>query len=109
MDEAGVSQRELARRLAGGEASSRRRENVRRQVAKWLNGTRPGLENAEKLAKVLKTPEDYFVTERRDRADELAELREAFDELRLELQGRVDRLEKRLERQARPRGARGVG
>lgn len=64
----GVSQRKLARLIAGEAADERRVENERRQLGKYLSGqVSPNLAKARLLAQLLDQPDDYFVTERRAR------------------------------------------
>lgn len=95
MAEAGISQRELARRMA---ASAEKRESMRRQIAKWLDTTKPEPPNAKRLAAELGKPADYFVTARRKRADQLAELVERMQAT----QARLRRLERRVDEVLKP-------
>jgi transcriptional regulator with XRE-family HTH domain len=81
-----LSQRELARLLAGPDAEPRRVENERRQIAKYLAGQHaPSIERARVLAELLDKPADYFIdpAEARTRlADQLVGLVGLVEELR---------------------------
>lgn len=58
----GISQRELARRIAGPEADPKRVENERRQIGKYLAGQHaPTPERATLLAEILEKPSGYFI------------------------------------------------
>lgn len=62
IEEAGISQRELARRIAGADSDPRRIENERRQLQKYLEGKHsPAPERAALLAELLDKPADYFI------------------------------------------------
>lgn len=85
MDEQGVSQRELARRLCelgGGQMNGRRR-----QIIRWLNGetANPGRPTRIKLAEALGYPGDHFLAVPSPADATLARL----DELE-EAQGRLE-------------------
>lgn len=60
--DAGVSQRELARRVAGPGADERRVENERRQIGKYLAGQHaPAPARARLLEEILGKPEGYLL------------------------------------------------
>jgi transcriptional regulator with XRE-family HTH domain len=109
LEEQELSQRGLAKRLAGEDASSKRVENVRRQVAKWLSGQNvPTAVSARRLAAVLGTPPDYFMAPRgaagapllqaAERLAEAAELLEESAGRQERLLGEQAEIAERLER-----------
>lgn len=66
LKEKGLSQAELARRLAGPDQDPNRIANIRRQVVDWAGDKKaPDETSARRIAKALDQPEDTFVTIRR--------------------------------------------
>jgi 3-hydroxyacyl-[acyl-carrier-protein] dehydratase len=61
LQELGYTKSDLARLLAGPDATQTRIEGQRRLVQRWAVGTQPGLENASKLSDLLGKPADYFL------------------------------------------------
>lgn len=92
---AGMSQRGLARALAGSRADDRRVENERRQIARYLAGENvPTLPKSKRIAAILGgAPDEYThsADERRQRALQLRELASLVDELRKFVEDEVDR------------------
>lgn len=65
ISEKGISQRQLARLIAGEDADERRVENERRQLGKYLAGQHaPSISKAQLIARLLDKPENYFIDER---------------------------------------------
>jgi transcriptional regulator with XRE-family HTH domain len=99
-----MSQRELARRLAGDDATGRRVENERRQIAKYLSGENlPSPEKAARMAGILDQPADFFqdadAGPPRRLLDQIVALRELTEEVRVLIDERLlpaDDLEARL-------------
>lgn len=62
IEEQKISQRQLARGLAGADATTSRVENERRQIMKWLAGDHlPSEAKARRLSELLEKPADYFI------------------------------------------------
>jgi transcriptional regulator with XRE-family HTH domain len=104
LKERGMSQRELARQLAGQGAEKNRVENERRQIAKYLSGeTLPSPEKAERMAELLEQPADRFqgsdAGPPRRLLDQIVALRELTEEIGVMIEQRLpdgdalDRLE----------------
>jgi hypothetical protein len=90
----GISNRGLARALAGGGASKDEVETQRRAIVRWLGGTIPNDMNARRLALALGEPPDAFVSPRPRRVAD-GELGELAEELAA-LSARVGQLEESL-------------
>lgn len=88
-----VSQRQLARELAGPDADDRRVENERRQLAKYLAGQHaPTVERARLLAELLGKPADYFIepeTARTRLVDQMRAMAVMLDDLRAVVEERL--------------------
>lgn len=80
LSERQMSQRQLARALAGDGAATNNVENMRRQISSWVNDQHaPSQENAEALAKQLEVPVEWLIAAPSKRSlsaalDELADL-----------------------------------
>lgn len=79
IDEAGISQRELARRLAGSDQS--RLEAERRNVSRWMAGVAPTRKSALRLAKILGREAEEFAPPKRDEGAALDDLEKRVAEL----------------------------
>lgn len=86
LDERDVSIRALAIALTEEGASRQRLDNVRGQIYDWLNGQKLSDRNAERVARALGYPADYFKTSRPARGQAAAVSREEFEERGLALQ-----------------------
>lgn len=108
-----MSQRALARALAGQDATDRQVENERRQIARYLADENvPTLAKSRRIAAVLGGADDDYTAsadERRTRADDLRAIAATLDELSRLVEDReedeasagdVGRIERRLERLA---------
>jgi HAMP domain-containing protein len=85
-----MSQRQLARALAGDDAADRQVENMRRQIARYMNDeSAPEPERAALISSLLGKPADFFVdaiVPRARVADELRRLAGDFEALRLAIE-----------------------
>lgn len=80
-----MSQRKLARRLAGPRASSKRVDAVRRNVSRWCAGdAKPDAKNRVALARELQTPADHFQVGPAEAANVIAALEERVANLEAE-------------------------
>lgn len=110
LDEQGISQRQLAQRLAGTRAPNRKVESVRRQIVRWANDQAvPEPANASRLASVLGTEDDYFTAESSTRsvAEAIQALASGVDDIRAALLDVRDRVQALEEQSGRPRRRRG--
>ena len=93
----GLSQRQLAARLAGPKASGRKIENWRRQVVRWANGkSLPDDSSAARLAQALGMGDDAFVPPAEVRPLGVARELERIDRRYDDLEERVAALERAL-------------
>lgn len=112
LDEQGISQRQLAQRLAGSRAPKRKVESVRRQIVRWANDQAvPEPANASRLAAVLGTEEGYFTAESSTQtvAEAIQALASGVDDIRAALLDVRDRVRALEERTPQPRRRRGSG
>lgn len=98
IDDAGFSVRGLSREWAGKGASEKEIEAARGEINRWLSqGTRPTRRNALKLAKLLKKPAEYFVTQRSPRRLTLKILARQVEELTADVELIREELRRGLE------------
>lgn len=101
MEEKEISNRELARRLAGKGAPREKVESLRSQVSRWRSGQRTmSAKNARRVAKVLGLSPDELVTPRATRAGLETRLAGVEDEVQ-ELRAAMGRIQRRLAHLAR--------
>src|SRR5690348_14440396 len=86
LNQEGMSQRELARRLAGSKATHAQVETFRRYVSRWCAGdARPSPKNAARLARELHTPADHFRVGAAEAANVIAGIQDRVASLEAEL------------------------
>lgn len=97
----GLSQRQLAARMAGTDATPERVESVRRQIVGWVGGEKvPNTTSVLWIAETLKISPDELLEARANSSvrAQVRQLADGLDELQaqlLELQDRVQALEDR--------------